>query len=267
MFRCADPGVDGVADRAAAEPERVLHRRRHRAARLGDLGQRVRVVHLQDQRHLPGKPVGHRLEEAERGRVGVAPRIDGRAARGSRDRTPAGSARTSERDRARSPGRPGRITNRPVPASVPVFIIRNRFAFTPGVSEPYQDRICFTRSVAGIGPRYHRRRDRNHRPKLAPQPGCAGEPALHAARVAFVLRVRTKGRQRLVQQRAGSLRIELARPEDASKRELRFRSLRRPAAVLGPQRHHSLERARPPRRDGSRPRARRRARTIRWPRR
>src|SRR5262252_283115 len=35
----------------------------------------------------------------------------------------------------------------PVPARVPVLSIRARFIFVPGVSDGYQDRICFTRSV------------------------------------------------------------------------------------------------------------------------
>ena len=36
-----------------------------------------------------------------------------------------------------------------VTASVPWFIRRARFVFTPVVSVAYQERICFTRSVAG----------------------------------------------------------------------------------------------------------------------
>src|SRR5262245_40645078 len=43
------------------------------------------------------------------------------------------------------------MTNFPVPARLPWFIRRARFALVPGLSDPYQERICFTRSVSGIG--------------------------------------------------------------------------------------------------------------------
>src|SRR5262249_56464270 len=39
------------------------------------------------------------------------------------------------------------MTSLPVPPSVPVLSSRARFLFTPGLSDGYQDRICFTRSV------------------------------------------------------------------------------------------------------------------------
>src|SRR5215475_7067632 len=39
------------------------------------------------------------------------------------------------------------MTILPVPARVPVLSMRARFIFVPGLSDGYQDRICFTRSV------------------------------------------------------------------------------------------------------------------------
>src|SRR5262245_47829216 len=38
----------------------------------------------------------------------------------------------------------------PVPARVPWLSIRDRLVSTPGLSEAYQDRICFTRSLVAI---------------------------------------------------------------------------------------------------------------------
>src|SRR5215813_9163888 len=43
------------------------------------------------------------------------------------------------------------MTIRPVPASVPWLSMRTRLVRVPGLSEGYQDRICFTRSLKAIG--------------------------------------------------------------------------------------------------------------------
>src|SRR6266496_2637249 len=70
-------GVDRVADRDAAEADRVLHGRRHGGDRRAtELRQRVRVVELEDERHLPRELGRARLEEAERRSVRVAARVD-----------------------------------------------------------------------------------------------------------------------------------------------------------------------------------------------
>src|SRR5512143_4144405 len=43
------------------------------------------------------------------------------------------------------------MTSLPVPARVPVLSSRARFILVPGLSDGYQDRICFTRSVSRMG--------------------------------------------------------------------------------------------------------------------
>src|SRR5437870_170448 len=67
-------GVDGEADRAAAQAERIVDAARDGGARVGAAGESVGVVELQDERDLARELGGAGLEEAERSRVGVAAR-------------------------------------------------------------------------------------------------------------------------------------------------------------------------------------------------
>ena len=92
-----------------------------------------------------------RLEEAERRRVGVAARVDrelevvvGIVAR-------PGWARSERAGPCSKPWSTGRMTSLPVPASVPWLSRRARLVSVPGLSDAYQERICFTRSVTAMG--------------------------------------------------------------------------------------------------------------------
>src|SRR5688572_21542161 len=60
----------------------------------------------------------------------------------------------------------------PVPPSVPWLSMRARLVTTPGLSEPYQDRICFTRSLAAIvaSPRRRARAALPDRPGIVERP-------------------------------------------------------------------------------------------------
>src|SRR5206468_6417574 len=66
--------VDGEADRAAPQTERIVDAAGDRGARIAAAGEAVGVVELQDERDLARELRRPRLQEAERRRVGVAAR-------------------------------------------------------------------------------------------------------------------------------------------------------------------------------------------------
>src|SRR5215470_15341784 len=63
------------------------------------------------------------------------------------------------------------MTIRPVPASVPWLSMRARLVRVPGLSEEYQDRICFTRSLNAIGSLPHLGSVRKTRAKIVETAG------------------------------------------------------------------------------------------------
>jgi hypothetical protein len=129
--------IDREAHADAAESQRVFDRARERRKRVLVVVQDVVVVQLQDQGNLSRELARARLDEAERGRVGVASGVDGELEV---------ITRVVRAGPCSKPWSTGRITSLPVPASLPWFNSRARFVFVPGLSLEYQSRISFTLS-------------------------------------------------------------------------------------------------------------------------
>src|SRR5215831_17795185 len=105
------------------------------------------------------------------------------------------------------------MTIRPVPASVPWLSIRTRLERVPGLSEEYQDRICFTRSLKAIGCLPHLGSLQKRMARLAETAG--GSTAGHNLRAEVFLSrssvqppsaARCPSADRPLEQRRGSLR-------------------------------------------------------------
>src|SRR5207247_3374243 len=74
LVACRRGRVDGEADRAAPQTERIVDAAGDRGARVAAAGEAVGVVELQDERDLARALRRAGLEEAERRRVGGAAR-------------------------------------------------------------------------------------------------------------------------------------------------------------------------------------------------
>ena len=71
--------IDGEADRAAAQAQRVADAGGEGLGRIGIAAQGIGVVDLQDQRDLACEGARAGLDEAQRRGIGVAPRLHGQA--------------------------------------------------------------------------------------------------------------------------------------------------------------------------------------------
>ena len=165
-------GIDGEADRRAAEAQRVVDPAGHRLV----LARRpaVRAVDLEDGRDLAGEGVRARLEHAERRGIGVEPGVD-RELVVIMGIVGGGLTAKLRPGPCSKPWSTGRMTILPVPPSRPCIRMRARLALVPGLSDSYLSRIALTAGVMliareapllpirfGLAPRYRSRARRTN---------------------------------------------------------------------------------------------------------